>query len=302
MNKCLVCTSSNTRFLYKVREYKIRRCGDCAVGFISPLPDRDAIKKIYENVHGSGDYTAGQGRYVSYADPAVVRSREVNFERNLAAVASFNGSERPKRLLEIGCASGLFLRMASRYFDEVLGIDLAENAIAQVPQILNGRAVRGSLEDFRFEPGSFQCIALFDTFEHLLDPRGTLQIISRLLDPKAGVLIMTTPDAGSLNARIFGRHWRLLLPPLHVTYFTRQAMANILAMSGLEVMSMTSPAGYVALKHLAYMINVMLGYRIPKALLGAVSQLPFQDHLVPVNFGDIMLVAARRNRSVPIRI
>jgi len=294
MNNCLVCTSPNTSFLYKVRSYNIRRCDDCSVGFISPLPERDTLKKIYEKVHGNGDYTAGRGRYVNYADPAVVRSREVNFERNLATVVSYNGSNHPKRLLEIGCASGLFLSMASRYFDEVLGIDLAENAVGQVPQILNGSAACGSLEDFKFEPGSFHCIALFDTFEHLLDPRGTLQSISRLLDPKAGVLVMTTPDAGSLNARLFGRHWRLLLPPLHVTYFSQQAMTNILEMSGMEVLSMTNPSGYVAFKHLTYMINVMLGYRIPQALLGALSHLPGQDQLVPVNFGDIMLVVARK--------
>ena len=58
---------------------------------------------------------------------------------------------------------------------------------------------------------------MFDTIEHIWNPR---EVITRLLDniKPNGYLILSTPDAGSLTAKLLGKRWAFMTPPEHLSF------------------------------------------------------------------------------------
>lgn len=59
------------------------------------------------------------------------------------------------------------------------------------------------------------------------DPRATLREAHCLLSP-SGVLIVAVPDAGGLQASLFGANWLHLDVPRHLCHFTRDSLTGLL--------------------------------------------------------------------------
>jgi len=87
----------------------------------------------------------------------------------------------------------------------------------------------GVIEKLHLAP--FDAITLWHTFEHLTGLRATLEDIRRLLSAN-GVLIIAVPNAGGLQAGIFGSQWFHLDVPRHLYHFTRSALVNLLQSEG----------------------------------------------------------------------
>ena len=110
------------------------------------------------------------------------------------------------RLLDIGANFGYFARDAATRF-EALGIEPSALTVAWGRQHLNAPVEVGSIYDARPEfAGRFDVITLFDVIEHLPEPHDALGRIREWLAP-GGRLFLTTPDAGSLIARLLGKNW-----------------------------------------------------------------------------------------------
>jgi SAM-dependent methyltransferase len=96
---------------------------------------------------------------------------------------------RGARLLDIGCADGMFLRLAADRVRESVGIDPDASPSAGPPRILRGRFP----DDFH-EPGPFDVITLLATLEHVSDANmpAFVEAIRALLRP-GGRVIITVP-------------------------------------------------------------------------------------------------------------
>ena len=75
------------------------------------------------------------------------------------------------------------------------------------------------LEKNDFAPQSFDAVTLIHVFEHLPDPRQTLEIISEILK-KDGILMMSFPNIDSFQSRIFKGKWLHIDPPRHLFFFS----------------------------------------------------------------------------------
>ncbi len=75
---------------------------------------------------------------------------------------------------------------------------------------------------------------LWNVFEHLYDPAATLAEIRRILAP-GGLLVLAVPDAGSLDARIFGPRWTGYDVPRHLYTFDRHTLDRMLNRAGFQV-------------------------------------------------------------------
>jgi hypothetical protein len=74
--------------------------------------------------------------------------------------------------------------------------------------------------------------------EHVLDPVATVRKVREMLAPR-GVFYVETPNVGSPDARLWGRHWGLIHYPRHLCLFDRGTLRRLLEDAGFEVERMS---------------------------------------------------------------
>jgi SAM-dependent methyltransferase len=136
------------------------------------------------------------------------------------------------------------------------------------------------------EIGKVDVVTMFDVVEHLPDPVATFALLDRCLN-RDGVILLTTGDIDSLNARLFGKRWRLMTPPQHTFFFSRQTLRSMFERMHYRVEVLRRPWKVVPLSLAFYQLGSRLGLR-----LRALEKL---NVFVPVNLGDTVLIAARKS-------
>jgi len=138
------------------------------------------------------------------------------------------------RVLDIGCGFGNALGYHRDRGCSVHGTEMDANAQrVAASQHLDIR--QGAFNPAEWEPASFDYVTLDQVLEHNYEPLSLLRDIRAVLKPD-GVLLLTTPNAGSLLAKLLGRRWIHWHPPYHVLLYTRQAVTRLLRDAGYSVM------------------------------------------------------------------
>jgi SAM-dependent methyltransferase len=273
---CPACGAVTAHALrFRIEGCTILACRQCGLG-------RTETSGFDPASYYTGEYFSGGHRdgYADYVGAEPVLRRE--FAHSVAFVRRF----RPGgRLLEVGCAYGFFLQEARPYF-EVHGIELAADAVAHARRA--GLDVHHGIadEDSLRQVGPVDVIALFDVIEHLPDPRGTLALCERWLNP-GGIMVITTGDFGALVARLAGARWRLMTPPQHLWFFTVPSMRALSSGLGLSLAHVDHPWKIVPVSLILFQLQRMLGLRpAPGATASRIG--------VPVNLFDALRVVLRK--------
>jgi SAM-dependent methyltransferase len=253
----------------------ILQCRACGLGRAQTSAFDPAA--YYTEDYFSGRRADGYSDYLG-AEPVLRRefARSVDFIRRY---------RRHGKLLELGCAYGFFLMEAARHFD-VTGIELAAEAAEHGRraglQVLQGTADAANLA----RVGAVDVIVLFDVIEHLPQPRETLALCCQHLNP-GGIIVITTGDFGSPVARLAGARWRLMTPPQHLWFFTRESMRRLSRALGLTMERLDHPWKIVPASLIAFQLRRMLGLRGQ----GVTSASRIG---VPINLFDAMRVVLRK--------
>lgn len=205
--------------------------------------------------------------------------------RSLARIESF---VRPARLVDLGCWTGSFVAAAAQRGWQASGVEPSTWAVARAKERGLDVCV-GDLAHSGIEPASMRCVVMCDVIEHLLDVTAAIEATRRLLEP-GGVLYLTTPDAGGRLARMMGSRWWSVLP-MHVQYFTRGSMRQLLESHSLQVVEMTThPKVFTT----AYYADRLAGYSRPfaKAAVAATRKTGLADRLIAPDFRDRLAVIA----------
>lgn len=104
------------------------------------------------------------------------------------------------KLLDIGCANGLFLDEARRAGFEAYGAELSPDTAAFARTYFGLEVHPGDWREADYADGSFDVVTLFDTIEHLPDPLGELAALRGLLKP-GGLLLQSAPNTEGLLSR-----------------------------------------------------------------------------------------------------
>ena len=280
---CCVCGDSEHRPKWSL----LLECQTCGFVFFNESNQPDLTKLYTEDYFHGGEYTDYLGE-----EPALRRS----MKRHLDQMARYQTAS--DRLLEVGCAYGFFLNEAKSRYSEVIGIDIAEEAVSHAKQNLEIQAHTGDFTAHPFTQASFDTICLWDTIEHLPNPDQFGQRALDLLKP-GGHVFLTTGDISAFNARLRGRNWRQIHPPTHVSYFSRATMKRMLERIGFEEVSFETASYYHTLRH------ILGAIKMRKGILGSmagVAQRLLSDGIIGkcgfwLNLGDTMFVSARRPKT-----
>lgn len=230
---CPVCLADALVPTWTVGGYALARCRRCSHLFVAGGFDARALDQAY-----GADYYRADGAATGYADylgSAELRMR--GFAQRLQQVERHVGGRRG-RLLDYGCAVGLFVKVAADAGWRATGYERSEWAARHGREHYGLDIVvgRGDADEPDFRQ-AFDVVTMWDALEHLEDPRRVLGLIARWLKP-GGLLALNTVDSGSLGARLAGEHWRHIAPPHHLHYFNRHSLRRVLNDNGFHVLQM----------------------------------------------------------------
>lgn len=138
------------------------------------------------------------------------------------------------RILDVGCGPGRLLRTLRDWGWDVYGVDFSPIAVdcATGKYGLNVRL--GDLRQAAYEKDFFDVIMFNHCLEHVYDPVETLCEAHRILKP-GGLLLIAIPNAGSFEARVFGKWWVQWDVPRHLYHFTKETMSKLLTKTGFRL-------------------------------------------------------------------
>jgi 2-polyprenyl-3-methyl-5-hydroxy-6-metoxy-1,4-benzoquinol methylase len=202
----------------------IVRCRACGLVLSNPRDDTETLARVY----------AGLADTVYESED---QNRDLDARAHLALVTSRRPP--PGRLLDVGCATGIFVARAAEAGFEAAGTDASAWAISKArARSPLSRFETGTLESVRFVPASFDVITLWDVLEHVHSPRDVLQRVRGWLAP-SGILCLSMPNSGSAVARAMGKRWILLLRE-HLWYFSPDTLGRLLSQTGFSVVDVRS--------------------------------------------------------------
>lgn len=200
------------------------RCESCRVVFLNPAPTQLFLDDAYDDSYYS---------YQDFAEPPAWHGwvkRLLGYNLGRTGDPSF---AKPGRMLDVGCGSGQFLYRMKKAGWETHGVELSKRA-AEIGNSKQLNIQAGTLATASFPEQHFDYVRLNHSFEHLLDPLETLDRIRRLLAPQ-GLVFIGVPNIDSPQARIFGKHWWLLGPPVHPFNYSPQTLKRMLVNQGFEI-------------------------------------------------------------------
>jgi SAM-dependent methyltransferase len=167
------------------------RCSGCGLLLRSPRPRSEDVERAYT-----------EERYPAERLEEMRAAQVDSFRDELLALRALGAQSR---ILEVGSFLGGFLELARKEGWDAVGLDpgvqMAERCRAR-----GLRVIESTLEDHVGAVGEagYDCVAIWNTFDQLPEPKPTLAAAARVLRP-GGVLALRVPH---------GRYYRALRPRL----------------------------------------------------------------------------------------
>jgi SAM-dependent methyltransferase len=207
--------------------FALYRCSSCGLLFQDPNKIRHRLSELYPSGYWWREQDAVSSLERLYRE-WVVRHDQLRFLRSVLP--------RPqgKRLLDIGCGDGVFVKLANNAGYDAYGLERAPEAARLAEQSSPGKIHNGS-EDQLIDSGeAFDFLVLLHSLEHILDPYRYLKKLECLLRQPGG-LIVQVPNLKSVQAGILKSRWYGLDCPRHVCNYTECSLLHLLGRCGYRV-------------------------------------------------------------------
>ena len=209
-------------------QFAYHRCRNCGLVFQPHCMNESEISRLYSEYYPRSVFSENDWKPYSWTP---------GFAAWLAGKSSaYMYVPKNVRILDIGCGFGNALGYHRSRGCSAHGTEMDANAQrVAATQLLDIR--QGAFNRADWESASFDYVTLDQVLEHVYEPLPLLSDIRALLKP-GGALLLTTPNAGGLQAKLLSRRWIHWHPPYHVLLYTRQAVTQLLHNTGFSVMRM----------------------------------------------------------------
>ncbi len=130
--------------------------------------------------------------------------------------------QRPQRMLDIGCGAGGYLVAGQNLGLKVEGVEPSDSH-STIARSLGLDVKQGYFIADDFPPETYDLVVLSHVIEHIYEPFEFLRGIMKVLKP-GGILVVSTPNAGSTIARLSSSYWVMLKTIDHVNMFSLKSL------------------------------------------------------------------------------
>lgn len=200
-----------------------------------PQPSEEKLSDYYESED-----------YISHTDAkrdlfekgyhfikGIALKRKLKLINSFSDVASNDIISEEKKLLDIGCGTGDFLRVAKDNSWTVSGIEPNESA-RTIANDKTNNSVFDIEQLSKFETNSFDVITLWHVLEHLPKIESHIEIFESLLKPN-GRLVIAVPNYKSYDANYYKNFWAAFDVPRHLWHFSQTSIAKLVATKNMVV-------------------------------------------------------------------
>ncbi len=224
---CNFCHTADVDKLFSSNNFDIIKCQKCGLIYVGNPPSQAEMAQYYQEDY----YTGGNDKvFQDYIGEKEIRVK--SFRSKVKKILKYRTHGR---LLDIGCAAGFFLEAAKNHFD-CHGVEFSEFSSQYARDEFGHHVITGDLLSAGFPREYFDVITMWDVLEHVHAPLDNLKEITRILKP-GGILVISTGDATSINARIRKDRWALMAPPWHLYFFPKKLLQNKLIELGYTIVS-----------------------------------------------------------------
>jgi SAM-dependent methyltransferase len=232
--KCLICDGAvksidelyDDRYSYPTK-FSLLECMQCKHKFLEHRFDDDDIGDLYTNFYPRSSYNEND-----LVTPKIGKNAILDWWGGLNSSA-YRWVPAGVRVLDIGCGFGQSLRFHKARGCAAYGVEADKN-VAAVAKQLDLDITIGVFDPAAFPPESFDFVTLDQVLEHVIDPKLTLEGVSRILLP-TGRVIITVPNSNGLGARLFGKKWIHWHAPYHLQHYSVSSMAALAAQAGFQI-------------------------------------------------------------------
>ncbi|MEM7554062.1 MAG: class I SAM-dependent methyltransferase [Cyanobacteria bacterium P01_A01_bin.84] len=224
--KCPACNSrqSEVKHLFDTvllgEICAVNKCSSCGLVYKEFAPTARGMEKIYSN------------DYVHFLDNSSVTDNlpEINSAKQKLQrcrnLLDNKKSPSQLKLLDIGCGSGSFVRIAQNLGYSAQGID------PYLPSELESSYLHKRSPE-SVDANSYDIAVLLNVAEHLDEPRKMFSSIYDLLKP-TGVMLLTCPYGDSLARQIYRGAWGHLALEEHLLFWTPASLTHMLREIGFK--------------------------------------------------------------------
>lgn len=250
---CALCGTSAgtlvTRQHVFGEHFEVVKCNECGLIRTNPRPTAEWKQHFYDPAYNG--WAEAHGRDFVYApDPTRLGGYRRLLKLLQARVAP--GST----LLDVGCASGLFVNEARLHGFDAMGCDYSERAIAYGKEHFGVNIIRSVAESIETPDDQYDVVTILHVIEHLPDPLAALREMHRVLKP-GGLLLLET-----VNYRahyVIEKRFKFLVPiygaltkrgalpwvPFdHLYHWSPDAMTRAMHVAGFRTVELHHLSGY----------------------------------------------------------
>ncbi len=268
------------------KTWQIVRCPSCKLMAVENVPAD--LSPYYSEGYFMGDVTLDG--YIDYdLDKEVTKKSYLDY---LDVLGKYINKQGSVNMFEVGCATGFFMDLARQRGWQTEGIDISEYAVKKA-QEKGLAATTATLESYQ-SAKKFDVIVMQDLIEHVKDPVDVINRAKNLL-AENGLLLFTTPDAGSLWARVWNKNWHAFVPPQHLFYFSAKNLGSILEKNGFKVVHSAHHGKWFTVPYIIRLLYSWTGLNSFSKLAEWSSRSFLKTWAMPINLGDtIFLIASKQ--------
>lgn len=308
---CILCGNENGDIIYTLHDYgygipgefPLIRCPICGLIYVSPRPGADEMEDYYPQNYAPYKKAIEDEKWILMR---WIRRRNIRKYRRVVEQYVSSGH---KKILDVGCSTGIFLAEMRDAGWTVVGTDINAKVIDYTRQRFNLDVIQGQFSEVlqTLSFAAFDAVTMWDVLEHTYNPLETLKQVNMYME-MGGFVFLTFPHYESLDRKLYKRFWIGYDAPRHLFAFTREVISKMLVEAGFTVNTIRCAFGgyYTTIPSLLRVINSSPLAEKARNVLNRLFYIPglrfifapIDALLDIIGLGNKLLVVARKTEAI----